>query len=418
MIVNEASRKIGLRFPHLGLEEIPQRNLLTMRVRAPLLAPPRLLTEGQTDLLVGNESASRSCCLAAAHFAFVFGNQQTSHGPQWSPTHSTQGGLKMLSTFPRTLLVVMLCLALASLAQAAPTSYSFFSVANPNDTAFTQLLGINNVSTISGYWGDGTVVPNHGFTLVLPNSFTPENFPSATQTQVIGINNTGWTDGFYVDGMGVTHGFTHNGTSFTTVDAPTTAFNQLLGINDGLAAVGYSSLDPTGRTVQRSYMVSGTTFTYLDGFLPMSVGNNQAVGINNAGLVVGFYADSMGVFHGYLFNGATAMTLDFMGGMGTQAFGINNHSEIVGDYTDSMGVMHGFTYLGGVFQTVDDPAGVAGSTVINGINDLGQLAGFYTDANDNVIGFVATPTPEPGSLALLGSGLLVGLGLLRRKLML
>jgi PEP-CTERM motif len=56
--------------------------------------------------------------------------------------------------------------------------------------------------------------------------------------------------------------------------------------------------------------------------------------------------------------------------------------------------------------------------VINGINDLGQLVGFYTDANDNVIGFVATPTPEPGSLALLGSGLLVGLGLVRRKLML
>jgi hypothetical protein len=324
----------------------------------------------------------------------------------------------MRGTFLRTLLVVMLCVALASLALAAPSSYSFLSVANPNDTAFTQLLGINNTSMIAGYWGDGTVFPNHGFTLVLPNSFTPENFPSASQTQVIGINNNGWTDGFYVDQGGVTHGFTHNGATFTTVDAPTTAFNQLLGINDGLTAVGYSSLDPTGMTLQRSYMVSGTTFTYLDGFLPTGVGNNQAVGINNASLVVGFYADAMGVFHGYLFNGTSAMTLDFMGGMGTQAFGINNKGEIVGDYTDSMGTMHGFTYIGGVWHTVDDPAGVAGSTVINGINDLGQLVGFYTDANDNVIGFVATPTPEPGSLALLGSGLLVGLGLLRRKLML
>src|SRR5271165_1197485 len=317
MIVNEASRKIGLRFPHLGLEEIPQRNLLTMRVRAPLLAPPRLLTEGQTDLLVGNESASRSCCLAAAHFAFVFGNQQTSHGPQWSPTHSTQGGLKMLSTFPRTLLVVMLCLALASLAQAAPTSYSFFSVANPNDTAFTQLLGINNVSTISGYWGDGTVVPNHGFTLVLPNSFTPQNFPSSLQTQVIGINNTGWTDGFYVDGMGVTHGFTFNG-SFTTVDAAGTAFNQLLGINDGLTAVGYSSLDPAGMTLQRSYMVNGTTFTYLDGLLPSGVGNNQAVGINNGGTVAGFFVDSGGATHGYLLVGTTFTQLDYPGSTLTQ----------------------------------------------------------------------------------------------------
>jgi len=90
----------------------------------------------------------------------------------------------------------------------------------------------------------------------------------------------------------------------------------------------------------------------------------------------------------------------------------------VGDYTDAGGVMHGFTYIGGVFNTVDNPAGLAGSTVINGVNDLGQLVGFYADANHNTIGFVATPTPEPGTLALLGSGLLAGLGLLRRKLLL
>jgi hypothetical protein len=319
----------------------------------------------------------------------------------------------------RSAVAVFAFAVMAPVLWAAPT-YTFQSVANPNDTAFTQLLGINNASTIAGYWGDGTVVANHGFTLVLPNTFTPENVPSSTQTQVIGINNTGWTDGFYVDSTmaALTHGFAYNGT-FTSVDAPSTMFNQLLGINDGLTAVGYSSTDPTGMTLQRSYMVTGpafNTFNYLDGFLPAGVGNNQAVGINNAGLVVGFYADSMGVLHGYLFNGTSATTLDFMGGMGTQAFGINNLGEIVGDYTDSMGVMHGFTYIGGVFTTVDNPAAVAGSTVINGVNDLGQLVGFYADANDNVVGFVATPTPEPGTLALLGSGILVGLGVLRRKM--
>ena len=315
-------------------------------------------------------------------------------------------------------LAVIVCLALGTVALAAPApSYHFISVANPNDTAFTQLLGINNSSTIAGYWGDGTVVPNHGFTLVLPNSFTPENFPMAAQTQVIGINNTGWTDGFYVDTGGVTHGFTFNAGTYTKVDSPGTAFNQLLGINDSLTAVGYSSLDPTGMTLQRSYMESAGTFTYLDGFLPAGAMNNQAVGINKASLVVGFYADSMGVFHGYLFNGTSAMTLNYTGStLGTQAFGINNLGEIVGDYTDSSGTMHGFVNIGGTYYTVDDPSGVAGSTVINGLNDKGQLVGFYTDANDNVVGFVANPLPEPGSLVLLGSGVLVGLGALRRKL--
>ena len=323
----------------------------------------------------------------------------------------------MLRRLQSAHLLVLVCLALASSAWAAP-AYNFLSVANPNDTAFTQLLGINNSSTIAGYWGDGTAIPNHGFTLVLPNSFTPENFPSAAQTQVIGINNTGWTDGFYVDGVGVTHGFTFNAGTYTTVDAPGTAFNQLLGINDGLTAVGYSSTDPTGMTLQMSFKESGGVFSYITGF-PMGTGNNQAVGINNAGAAVGFYQDASGTFHGYIATGTTASTFDvsFVGQMGTQAFGINNHGEIVGDYTDSAGTMHGFVYIGGVFYTVDDPNGVPGSTIINGVNDLGQLVGFYADANDNVIGFVATPVPEPGTLVLVGSGMLAGVGLLRRKLM-
>jgi len=132
----------------------------------------------------------------------------------------------------RCALAVFTGAVMAPVVWAAP-AYSFQTVISPGDPAFTQLLGINNSGTIAGYFGDGSVVPNNGFTLVLPNSYTPENFPGSTQTQVIGINNTGWTAGFYVDSAmpGVTHGFTYNG-SFTNVDAPGTAFNQLLGIND------------------------------------------------------------------------------------------------------------------------------------------------------------------------------------------
>jgi hypothetical protein len=39
---------------------------------------------------------------------------------------------------------------------------------------------------------------------------------------------------------------------------------------------------------------------------------------------------------------------------------------------------------------VDDPHG-AGTTTINGVNDFGQLVGFYVDANGNTDGFLASP---------------------------
>jgi hypothetical protein len=43
-------------------------------------------------------------------------------------------------------------------------------------------------------------------------------------------------------------------------------------------------------------------------------------------------------------------------------------------------------------------------TQITGINNAGEIAGFYTDANRTFHSFVAT-SPEPASLTLLGIGL-------------
>jgi hypothetical protein len=76
------------------------------------------------------------------------------------------------------------------------------------------------------------------------------------------------------------------------------------------------------------------------------------------------------------------------------ALGVNDHDEVGGVYTVVSGsgtVMHGFTWTpGGGFTTVDDPHGI-GTTTINGVNDKGDLVGFYTDAIGNTDGLLATP---------------------------
>ena len=42
------------------------------------------------------------------------------------------------------------------------------------------------------------------------------------------------------------------------------------------------------------------------------------------------------------------------------------------------------------FHSIDDPKGI-GTTTINGLNDKGQLVGFYVDGAGNTDGFLATP---------------------------
>ena len=260
----------------------------------------------------------------------------------------------------RTFLRVGIAALVSSVpALSATINFSFQTVINPGDVAFTQLLGINNASKIAGYFGDGTVVPNNGFTLILPNNFTPENFPGSVQTQVVGINNLGETVGFWIDGAGVNHGFTNIGGTFLNVSNPnTTTVTQLLGVNDSGEAAGYWS-DAAGNF---------HPFTWVPGtFTPITftgLVSSQATDVNNAGQVVGFNMTSSTTSDGFLDIGGVFTKLDFPGSTFTQALGLNNSGQVVGDYIDPAGGMHGFLYTVATasFQSIDDPNGIGTTT--------------------------------------------------------
>src|ERR1700686_4193235 len=87
-------------------------------------------------------------------------------------------------------------------------------------------------------------------------------------------------------------------------------------------------------------------------------------------------------------------------GFNTEARGINLSGEIAGFYqTDTTCretvldtrympncTKHGFTYINGTYKTVDVPGAI--STIVNGLNDYGDLVGTYTTNDGGIYGFL------------------------------
>ena len=92
--------------------------------------------------------------------------------------------------------------------------------------------------------------------------------------------------------------------------------------------------------------------------------------------------------------------IDVPGSAYTDASGINDRGQIVGWFEDSMGNGHGFLDTAGSFTPIDVP----GSTITEplGINDRGQIVGDFFDSTGHEHGFLDiggsfTPIDVPGS---------------------
>jgi hypothetical protein len=286
---------------------------------------------------------------------------------------------------------------------ASSASYSFQTLNNAHDNTFNQLLGVNDEGLIAGYFGSGAAGhPNKGYLLApRAGAYLNENFPHSAQTQVTGLNNTGVTVGFWssmnnASMVNDNHGFVAVDGHFRTADFPTGApaappVDQLLGVNDQDIAVGFYT-DANGNNHGYEYNIRSGRFSSVTEPGATSL---TAAAINDLDQVAGFYTNpATGNTDGFLKAGGRFADLAVPGASATMALGLNIRDEVVGTYTVGSGssaVMHGFTWTPQHgFSTVDDPHGI-GTTTINGVNDFGQLAGFYVDANGNTDGFLATP---------------------------
>ncbi|HEX4703499.1 MAG TPA: hypothetical protein VH352_15335, partial [Pseudonocardiaceae bacterium] len=278
---------------------------------------------------------------------------------------------------------------------------------------FNQLLGINNRGLIAGYFGSGAAGhPNKGYVVpVGARAFRNENVPHSVQTQVTGLNDWGVTVGFSSPannmnqvnanvGFVAVHG-RFRSVAFPATDNATPPVNQLLGINNYGTAVGFYN-DANGNSHGYRYDTDHNRFHRIT--VPNAT-SATATAINNDNDVAGFFTNAAGGTNGFLLldNGHTSV-LAFPGAAMTQALGVNDHREVVGVYTVGTGnnaMTHGFVWTAANgFRTVDDPAGV-GATTVNGVNNAGQLVGFYADAAGNTHGMLATPHKTPSTTSHL-----------------
>ena len=284
-----------------------------------------------------------------------------------------------------------------------PIPYTFNTLSSlPVQNAFdvnSDPSGINNAGEIVGTYNN----PNTGLTVgylysagMLTNLIDPSSGSDFPLTAAAAINDLGQIVGRYNDGSG-SHGFLDSDGSYTSLDDPLGIGSTVAtGINNLQQIVGNYSISSGSGRGSYGFLYSGGTYTTIDapsdtGIPALGIAATASIaGINDLSQIVGSYIDD-NVEQGFLYSGGSYTTLsDPSGDNRTVVTGINDAGQVVGWYDGADGLVHGFIYSGGSYTTIDDPAATAG-TIVTGINNEGEIIGVYADGGGGHV-FVATPS--------------------------
>lgn len=223
-----------------------------------------------------------------------------------------------------------------------------FTSLNLGDPAQGMANGVNINNMIVGVANNNAFLINNG----KQQTLTP---PGSSSSIAFGINDSGVIVGQYVNGS-VTPGFVYQNGSFVTVNPTTNAMvTNVQSVNNSGIAAGFYSTDGMHQhgflynvaTKQTTLLPDPSTARTQAGGLFLT----QFLGINDKGVAVGYYQTNNGSQFGFLFNTATN-TYTFLddpsaapvnGVQITQITGIDNSGMICGFYIDANGVQHGFT---------------------------------------------------------------------------
>lgn len=178
---------------------------------------------------------------------------------------------------------------------------TFSSVNNPATAATSpvnQLLGVNDHDVAVGFYADAAGVL-HGYTYSIAADTFSANIddPHAVLgTVAAAINNADTVTGFYLDAAGDSHGFIDSGGTFTTLDVAGATDTSLLGLNNLGEAVGF---DIVG-TASHGIICNDVLLSCQQIDDPLGIDATAFNGLNDAGMIVGFYTDAAGNTDGLL----------------------------------------------------------------------------------------------------------------------
>lgn len=195
----------------------------------------------------------------------------------------------------------------------------------------------------------------------------------------------------------------------TIVNPADRTFNEALGINDGRTVAGYYGNGAAGHPSQGYTAVPPFQKEDFTGENYPGASQTQVTAINRSGDTAGVWRDSSGAAHGFIdWNGVFAGYDDPNATGGTQILGLNDSGIAVGFYVDSSNERRGFSLdrATGTFTTIS----VSGATSVTaaGINDNGDIVGYYSTEYENV-GFLrkngnSTTVVYPGALLTTALG--------------
>ena len=288
------------------------------------------------------------------------------------------------------LVAVITLLAPAATAQKSasnsPAFYNFKAIDFPG-ASLTQVFGINERGDVVGSYSD-TDGNSHGFSLV-NGRFSRIDYPGSVSTSARGINDDDIIVGVFTraDDPNGGHGYVLRGRTFSQVDFPGSAHSGILGVNEGGDITGSYDLGDINTGI--GYFTENGRFVSFEvpNSAPQTTGPH---GINDAGVVTGFFQDSVdpNVSHAFLKFRSQFTTVDYPGATITGFFGINERGDAVGGCTCVDGRGHGILYARGQFTFIVYPG--ADHTRPRAINDRGQIVGFF-DVAGVTHGFIAIP---------------------------